>query len=276
MKDTSFNRRLLRGLTGIATRIPDRMFLSMVKPQVDLIKYPDARDFINLLLLNFKHRYRHLAPSVRKRFVENLFGNAMLFASEKIDAFTKTYGFIPPSLPVISPTFRCNLKCYGCYSANYAQDDVLDSDTIDRVLTEGKEYGMYFAVITGGEPFIRRDMMKMFEKHSDMIFQVYTNGVYIKKDNLVRDIVSLGNVIPCFSVEGFEEQTDARRGKGVFDTVVSLMDELRSLGGLYGYSATATRENNELIVSDEFVDFFEKRGCYVGWYFNYKIEFKFS
>ena len=47
------------------------------------------------------------------------------------------------------------------------------------------------------------------------------------------------------------------------------MDELHSLGGLYGFSATATRENNELIVSDEFVDFFEKKECFVGWYFNY-------
>ncbi len=269
MKNSKLNRGLLRGVTGIAARIPDRTFLSLVKPQVDLIQYPDARDFINLLLLNFKHQYSRLAPTVRKRFVENLFGNAMLFASGKITSFTQSYGFVPPSLTVISPTFRCNLKCYGCYSANYAQNDVLDFDTIDRILTEGKEYGMYFAVITGGEPFIRRDMMKIFDKHSDMVFQVYTNGVYIEKDGLAKDIVRLGNIIPCFSVEGYEEQTDARRGKGVFRTVMSLMDELNALGGLYGYSATATRENNELIVSDEFVDFFEKKGCYVGWYFNY-------
>ncbi len=269
MKDTKLSRTLLQGLTNVAAHIPDSMFLSMVKPQVDLIQYPDARDFINLLLLNFKRQYKRLAPSVKKRFVENLFGNAMLFASEKIHTFTDTYGFIPPSLTVISPTFRCNLKCYGCYSANYAQDDVLDFNTIDRILTEGKQYGMYFAVITGGEPFIRRDMMKIFEKHNDMIFQVYTNGVYIERDNLAKDIVNLGNIIPCFSVEGFEEQTDARRGKGVFQTVTALMDELNSLGGLYGFSATATKENNELIVSDEFVDFFEKKECFVGWYFNY-------
>ena len=269
MKDTKLSRTLLHGLTNVAAHIPDSLFLSMVKPQVDLIQYPDARNFINLLLLNFKRQYKRLAPAVKKRFVENLFGNAMLFSSDKIHSFTDTYGFIPPSLTVISPTFRCNLKCYGCYSANYAQNDVLDFDTIDRILTEGKEYGMYFAVITGGEPFIRRDMMKIFEKHNDMIFQVYTNGVYIEKYDLAKDIVNLGNIIPCFSVEGFAEQTDARRGKGVFQTVMALMDELHSLGGLYGFSATATRENNELIVSDEFVDFFEKKECFVGWYFNY-------
>ena len=69
MKDTKLSRTLLQGLTNVATHIPDSMFLSMVKPQVDLIQYPDARDFINLLLLNFKRQYKRLAPSVKKRFV---------------------------------------------------------------------------------------------------------------------------------------------------------------------------------------------------------------
>jgi MoaA/NifB/PqqE/SkfB family radical SAM enzyme len=47
------------------------------------------------------------------------------------------------------------------------------------------------------------------------------------------------------------------------------MRTLREEGTLFGYSATATRYNNELIMSDEFVDFFADQGCFIGWYFNY-------
>jgi len=46
------------------------------------------------------------------------------------------------------------------------------------------------------------------------------------------------------------------------------MDNLRERGVLFGFSATATRGNNDLVVSDEFVDFYADKGCVVGWYFN--------
>jgi len=268
-KDTKVNRVLLNAGAGILCHLSDGVISKLIEPKLKLIKYPEGRDFVKLIILNLKRHINRVAPSVRKRMVNNLFGNYMLFSTEKRNKFIEEHWFEPPLLTVISPTFRCNLKCYGCYSANYSKKDVLDFNTIDRVLSEGKEYGMYFAVITGGEPFIRDDMMAIFEKHNDMIFQVYTNGVYIKKKNLAKDIVKLGNIIPCFSVEGFEEQTDKRRGDGVFDTVTGLMDELYKLGGLYGFSVTVTKENNDLVVSDEFIDYFVRKGCFIGWYFNY-------
>ncbi len=267
--DTKLNRFLLNVASEIACHLPDRVITKLAEPKLREIKYPEGRDFVKLIILNLKRQINRVAPSVRSKMVNNLFGNYMLFSTDRRNRFIAEHGFDPPLLLVISPTFRCNLKCYGCYSANYSKEDVLDFNTIDRLLTEGKEYGMYFAVISGGEPFIRDDMMKIFEKHNDMIFQVYTNGVYIKKKNLAKEIVRLGNVIPCFSVEGFEELTDKRRGDGVFSTVTGLMDELYKLGGLYGFSVTVTKENNDLVVSDEFIDFFVKKGCFIGWYFNY-------
>lgn len=268
-ENTRINRVLLDTASRIACHLPDGLLTRIVEPKLRDIRYPEGRDFVKLIILNLKKQINRVAPSVREKMIQNLFGNYMLFSTEKRNRFIKEHGFEPPLLTVISPTFRCNLKCYGCYSANYSKQDVLDFDTIDRILTEQKEYGMYFSVITGGEPFIRDDMMKIFEKHNDMIFQVYTNGMYIKKKNLAKEIVRLGNIIPCFSVEGFNEETNLRRGEGVFETVIELMDELYRLGGLYGISVTVTKENNDLVVSDEFIDFFLKKGCFIVWYFNY-------
>ncbi|HSR11707.1 MAG TPA: radical SAM protein, partial [Thermodesulfobacteriota bacterium] len=98
--------------------------------------------------------------------------------------------------------------------------------------------------------------------------QVYTNGTLID-DRMARELARLGNVLPVISVEGMEEETDQRRGPGTFRKILSAMARLREHGVLFGFSATATRGNNETISSDEFVDFFVGQGCFIGWFFNY-------
>ena len=56
---------------------------------------------------------------------------------------------------------KCNLNCFGCYAGSYRKDSELSFDDIDRVLNEGKEMGMFFVVISGGEPFISKDILKI-------------------------------------------------------------------------------------------------------------------
>ena len=50
------------------------------------------------------------------------------------------------------------------------------------------------------------------------MFTPFSNGTLFD-DKLADKIKQLGNVIPMFSVEGFEEETDKRRGKGIFTKV---------------------------------------------------------
>jgi MoaA/NifB/PqqE/SkfB family radical SAM enzyme len=74
---------------------------------------------------------------------------------------------------------------------------------------------------------------------------------------------------PAFSLEGWRERTDARRGKGVFDKVVAGMERLRKAGVPYGMSLTATCENAEEILSNEFMDYFYKeQGVIYSWIFH--------
>jgi len=262
-------RQGMRWLAILAPYLPDNLVLSLLKPQVDYIKYADGVDFVNSIILQAKRCFARANDVCRSKMAVNLFANYGVLSGEKRDKFLKREGVDAPLLFVISPTMRCNLSCYGCYSANYNKKDDLDFETIDRLITEGKEYGIYFVVFSGGEPFLRDDILKIFEKHDDVFFQVFTNGTIIAKKKLAKAISELGNVLPCISVEGFEKETDERRGKGTFQTIMDVMDELRERGAIYGYSATATKLNNELIVSDEFVDFFAGKGCFIGWYFNY-------
>ena len=142
----------------------------------------------------------------------------------------------------IEPTMRCNLHCKGCYAANYSQEDELELEVIDRVLTEGKELGMYWVTLLGGEPFIRQDMWEMYKRHNDVFFQVFTNGTLIDKD-VARKLAEAGNVLVVFSIEGFEEETDARRGKGVYQKIMQTMDNLNEVGVTFGFSSTITSHN---------------------------------
>lgn len=212
---------------------------------------------------------RNTSPQHKKQIIRNFIINQLLVGSTKRKAFSESEGgFYPPGLLVISPSMKCNLKCFGCYAGMYKKDEDLPYDVIDRVLNEAKEMGVYFVVISGGEPFFRKDLLSLYEKHNDMAFHVFTHGGLLDEE-MVGRLAELGNVLPAISVEGFREETDRRRGEGHYEKVVRAMHLLREAGILFGYSATMTSQNAETIVSDEFIDHWMENGCTVGWYFLY-------
>jgi len=79
----------------------------------------------------------------------------------------------------------------------------------------------------------------------------------------------LGNAAPAISIEGFEKETDARRGEGTFKRIMEAMDNLRNAGVPFGFSATPTKLNIETLMSDEFIDLMIEKGCSIGWFFQY-------
>ena len=124
---------------------------------------------------------RQTNPHVRERLANSLIINELMDGGVRRRELADE-GLAAPQAYLISPTMRCNLHCKGCYAANYSQEDELELEVIDRVLTEGKELGMYWVTLLGGEPFIRQDMWEMYKRHNDVFFQVFTNGTLIDKD----------------------------------------------------------------------------------------------
>ena len=193
---------------------------------------------------------------------------------EKAKEFSEKYGFAQPSFLLISPSKACNLRCTGCYADSDDQVRTLDWDIVDRVVTEARElWGIQFIVISGGEPMAYRSQGKtildLAEAHPDNYFIFYTNSTLIT-DEIVQRLAKLGNLIPMISLEGWKERTDTRRGSGVYDKVMDRMDALNAAGVLFGVSLTATSQNCEEILSDEFIDFLiEKKHAAMGWVFQY-------
>ena len=145
-------------------------------------------------------------PHHRKKLISNCIVNQLLVGTNRRKAFETERGFYQPDAMLISPTMRCNLNCYGCYSGVYSQED-LPYEVLDRLMGECKEMGIHLVMMTGGEPFLRQDLFDLFKKHDDMMFQIYTNATLID-EKMIDRFVALGNVAPAISLEGLREETD--------------------------------------------------------------------
>lgn len=208
-------------------------------------------------------------PHHRKTLIKAAIINQLLVGTNKRKSFSETTGMpYPPGFFVISPSMKCNLKCYGCYAGSYDKSGELSFEEIDSTLIQAKEMGMYFCVVSGGEPFFHPRIFDIFRKHNDVVFHVFTNGTLIDEATC-RKLTDVGNVIPAISIEGYEKETDQRRGLGHFKRIMKAMDLLRESKILFGFSATLTRTNEEILNSDEFVDTMIEKGCVLGWYFMY-------
>jgi MoaA/NifB/PqqE/SkfB family radical SAM enzyme len=202
----------------------------------------------------------------KHKLIGNLIYNWSVMGARKRKALTRE-GWWVPGFMVLSPTMRCNLKCTGCYSGLYSKEGELSEAEIDDLLQQSKRFGGYFAVISGGEPYLLSDMwLRLFRKHNDMFFLTYTNGTLFDEP-LVKALAKLGNVAPGISVEGFQEQTDRRRGPGVFQAVEAAMERLKRHGVIFGISVTYTRENVEVITREQFVEHWLDKGAVFAWYF---------
>jgi len=208
-------------------------------------------------------------PRVKEKLAVNFFVNASLLGVAKQEQVAREIGMSVPFTLLIDPTARCNLRCTGCWAGEYEAKDDLDTATIDRIISEGKEMGIYFIVMSGGEPLLRKDdILALAEKHDDVAFMVYTNATLVD-EKFAEDLARLGNVVMAISLEGFEEATDNRRGKGVYKKIMNAMDLLRSKGIVFGASTTYMRSNFEEVSSDAFVDMLVEKGCRFAWYFTY-------
>ena len=209
----------------------------------------------------------NVSPIYKEKLIENLIVQGLIMNLKKKEKEQARGGTVPTTV-LISPTMRCNLRCIGCYAANYSMKDDLSFEVVDRIVREGKNMGVAFYTILGGEPMVWPHLFKLFRKHKDTFFQYYTNSTLIT-EKTAEELLKLGNVLPILSIEGFEKRTDERRGKGVFKKIMNAMDILKRNSIPFGISVAVTSKNAEEISSDKFIDFLIEKGAYVGWFFLY-------
>ena len=129
---------------------------------------------------------------------------------------------VPPFL-IASIATACNLQCKGCYarkngiatSMGETGKKTLSPQQWQAIFREAADMGVNFALLAGGEPLTRRDLLEQIAQVEEMIFPIFTNGTMLGESYLTFFKEHM-NMVPIFSLEGDLEQTDLRRGKGVY------------------------------------------------------------
>jgi Fe-coproporphyrin III synthase len=148
----------------------------------------------------------------------------------------------PTDVSIIT-TYRCQMRCKMC--------DIWENPTDSKKEIQAKELEMLpnfkFVNITGGEPFVRRDLEDIVEvmyKKSPRIV-ISTSGWHTER------IIKMAERFPQIgirvSIEGLSQKNDDLRGReGSFDRAMRLLLTLKEMGIKdIGYGCTVSNKNSE-------------------------------
>ncbi len=148
----------------------------------------------------------------------------------------------PTDVSIIT-TYRCQMRCKMC--------NIWDNPTDKRQEITAKELEMLpnfkFVNITGGEPFVRRDLEEIVDvmmKKSPRVV-ISTSGWHT--DRIFRLAERFPNIGIRVSIEGLSQKNDELRGRaGSFDRGLRVLLTLKEMGVKdIGYGCTVSNNNSE-------------------------------
>ncbi len=125
-------------------------------------------------------------------------------------------------------TNRCNCKCDSCLWRHNDWKDV-PTDELKRFYSEARELGFAATAITGGEPFLRKDLGELTRHIKDelgMAILLFTTGWFLERrmDEVLPHIDMLSLSVDSASAQ----RHDAIRGlDGLFDRLMTGLDLVR-------------------------------------------------
>ena len=113
----------------------------------EAIKDPDNRwiKYINSII-------DETDKNVAKVTLLNMGFEAFIRGTKMIRKNREVYKCNIPWLILFDPTTACNMHCEGCWSGTYGHKFNLSFEDMDKIITQGKELGVYLYLLTGGAP----------------------------------------------------------------------------------------------------------------------------
>ena len=101
-------------------------------------------------------------------------------------------------------TYRCNERCVHCYIDDPTKESLeLKFEDYKKVLDELREMGCMSILLTGGEPTLHKDFLRIarYAKQLGIIVDIYTNGLVFSEE-LLDELVELKPNSVSFSLYG--------------------------------------------------------------------------
>lgn len=152
-----------------------------------------------------------------------------------------------------SVTGLCNLNCRHCYmdgpSGRYGE---LSSEDMMRVIEQFEKANVCEVSLTGGEPFLRRDLTDIIAKLAEKriwISEIYSNGLLIT-ENILERIKKCG-FSPSFQIsfDGHGSHDYMRGRKGIEPSVIAGIRKVRSAGFQVVVATSVDRLNKDSMLA---------------------------
>lgn len=160
----------------------------------------------------------------------------------------------------------CNLSCVGCYSADCNRNRAADSslENLCHAITVLAQLGVTRLVVSGGEPFLRRDLPDIVRNACEQGMEniaVLTNGTRCSEKVLAR---LAGNVdVISVSFDGANPESAAFiRGEQLFDTLVDAVKRIQT-AGIHAHMLPTLHARNIQDVP-AYIELSKQLGCTVG------------
>lgn len=156
----------------------------------------------------------------------------------------------------------CNYDCSYCIFASGPEkiNGELSTDEVKRAVEGLKERDFRHVKFTGGEPFVRKDMLDILQyaANSNFVVDVSTNASLITPEKAKR-ISSMGLNMVHVSVDGHQRQIHENvRGEGTYDSTLRGLQNLTDQGIYVRVGTVLYTQNDSLL--EEMVQFCEGQG----------------
>jgi len=176
-------------------------------------------------------------------------------------ALTKT-----PILGEFELTSRCNFSCPMCYVKELKPKSELSTAQWKLIFTEAVENGLLYALLTGGEPFIRPDFVELYEFLYDLGVKitVYTNGSLLNEALIQvfakRPPEFIGLTLYGYNQASYEIMTKNNAGFQLFDQALDLLNQYHIQFALRTIPTQGIYQ-----ILDEIIQYAKSKDAYLGY-----------
>ncbi len=135
----------------------------------------------------------------------------------------------------VTPSYACNQRCVGCFSAVEGEGPVMSSRELGDALAEGLRQGARSLWVGGGEPTLRRELLGLVREARRMGYarvKLQTNAMMLAYEDAVRRCREAGVTEVNVAIKGATAEThDAlTQTPGAFELLVRALGHCQRAG----------------------------------------------